>query len=89
MAVSSRPSARHPRRSRRVREQEIVLATKALFDGASVDDAAGLLDEHDADALVERATGEALASARRWFTSFGSCSVVEPLEDLQKLGLVS
>lgn len=67
----------------------VLLATKALFDGASVDDAAGLLDEHDADALVERATGEALASARRWFTSFGSCSVVEPLEDLQKLGLVS
>ena len=25
---------------------------------------------------------EALASARRWFTSFGSCSVLEPLEDL-------
>jgi hypothetical protein len=67
----------------------VLLATKALFDGASVDDAAELLDEHDPDVLVERATGETLAGARRWFTSFGSCSVVEPLEDLQKLGLVS
>jgi len=67
----------------------VLLATKALFDGASVDDAAELLDEHDPDVLVEQATGETLASARRWFTSFGSCSVVEPLEDLQKLGLVS
>lgn len=67
----------------------VLLATKALFDGASVDDAAGLLAERDADVLVERATDDTVASARRWFTSFGSCSVVEPLEDLQKLGLVS
>jgi len=67
----------------------VLLVTKELFDGASVDDAAALLDEGDADVLVEQATGETLASARRWFTSFGSCSVVEPLEDLQKLGLVS
>jgi hypothetical protein len=66
----------------------VLLATKALFDGASVDDAAALLDEHDPDVLVSQATDETLARARRWFTSFGSCSVVEPLEDLQKLGLV-
>jgi hypothetical protein len=67
----------------------VLLATKALFDGASVDDAAALLDESGADVLVERATEDALAGGRRWFTSFGSCSVAEPLEDLQKLGLVS
>ena len=29
-----------------------------------------------------------LAGARRWFTSFGSCSVSEPLDDLITLGLV-
>jgi hypothetical protein len=67
----------------------VLLATKAVLDGASVDDAAALLDEGDADVLVERASDDTLARARRWFTSFGSCSVVEPLEDLQKLGLVS
>ena len=29
-----------------------------------------------------------LAGARRWFTSFGSCSVAEPLDDLVSLGLL-
>ena len=29
-----------------------------------------------------------VAAARRWFTSFGSCSVTEPLDDLIALGLV-
>jgi hypothetical protein len=29
-----------------------------------------------------------LGGARRWFTSFGSCSVDEPLADLQSLGLI-
>ena len=67
----------------------VLLATRALFDGAGVDEAAVLLDERDADVLVEQSTDDALRSARRWFTSFGSCSVVEPLEDLQKLGLVT
>ena len=30
-----------------------------------------------------------LAGARRWFTSFGSCSVAEPLADLRELGLLA
>jgi hypothetical protein len=67
----------------------VLLATKAVLDGASVDDAARVLDDQDADPLAARATPDVLASARRWFTSFGSCSVVEPLEDLQRLGLLS
>ena len=67
----------------------VLLATKALFDGASVDDAAALLDEGNVEVLVDGASEDALTAGRRWFTSFGSCSVVEPLEDLQKLGLVS
>ena len=33
-------------------------------------------------------TGTDVATARRWFTSFGSCSVTEPLDDLISLGLV-
>ena len=34
------------------------------------------------------ARDEDLARARRWFTSFGSCSVTEPLDDLLALGLL-
>jgi hypothetical protein len=66
----------------------VLLATRALFDGAGVDDAAALLEEHDRGELVGRADDAALRSARRWFTSFGSCSVAEPLEDLRELGLL-
>ena len=29
-----------------------------------------------------------LTGARRWFTSFGSCDVDEPLADLRALGLI-
>ena len=66
----------------------VLLATKAVLDGASVDDAARVLDDRDADGLAARATPDVLTSARRWFTSFGSCSVSEPLEDLRRLGLL-
>jgi hypothetical protein len=38
--------------------------------------------------LVETAAELDLAGARRWFTSFGSCSVSEPLDDLLALGLL-
>ena len=29
-----------------------------------------------------------LLGARRWFTSYGSCSITEPLDDLLGLGLL-
>jgi hypothetical protein len=32
---------------------------------------------------------EEVARGRRWFTSFGSCSVAEPWADLRELGLVA
>lgn len=66
----------------------VLLATRRLFDGTSLDEAAELLDERDTGRLVELAGAEDLAGARRWFTSFGSCSVDEPLEDLIDLGLL-
>jgi hypothetical protein len=69
----------------------VLLATAAAWDGASRDDVADLLDRRDEDA-VRAAIGEdgtVVAAARRWFTSFGSCSVAEPLADLRRLGLLS
>ncbi len=59
-----------------------------LFDGASVDEAVVVLEQRDGGLLAEAAQGLDLAGARRWFTSFGSCSVAEPLADLRELGLV-
>lgn len=66
----------------------VLLATRAGLDGESPAD---LLEESGPEALTGRldAVGpDALASTRRWFTSFGSCSVLEPLEDLHDLGLL-
>ncbi|MFP5254166.1 MAG: hypothetical protein ACLGH4_10280, partial [Actinomycetes bacterium] len=67
------------------------LATRASLDGADEGEVAALLASEDAEALRERAAAagdQPLAGARRWFRSFGSCSVVEPLEDLVALGLL-
>lgn len=63
----------------------VMAATQALWDGGSAADAADVLEQRDGAALA--ATD--LSSARRWFTSFGSCSVTEPLDDLIALGLLS
>jgi hypothetical protein len=62
----------------------VLAATAALWEGGSTTDAVGLLEQRDGSAL----TGTDIATARRWFTSFGSCSVTEPLDDLISLGLV-
>ena len=69
----------------------VLLATRATLDSVGIDGVAALLETTDAatlrDALAE--TGDdALARTRHWFTSFGSCSVLEPLEDLVDLDLV-
>jgi hypothetical protein len=66
----------------------VMAATLALWDGGTVDDATEALEQRDGAALAARLTGPDLASARRWFTSFGSCSVTEPLDDLIALGLL-
>ena len=59
----------------------ILAATAAAFDGAPRDDVVALLES------AVPPSGD-LASARRWFTSFGCCAVEDPLEDLVELGLV-
>jgi hypothetical protein len=68
----------------------VLLATRLLLDGDH--DAAWIaLNQEDATtvvaALTDRPQAE-LESTRRWFTSFGSCSVLEPHDDLVELGLV-
>lgn len=69
----------------------VLLATRATLDSAGIDEVAAVLERHDGDDVTTalRETGEqGLESARRWFRSFGSCSVLEPLEDLVDLDLL-
>lgn len=62
----------------------VMVATATLWDGGSVADATEALELRDGAALAAAHLGD----VRRWFTSFGSCSVVEPLDDLIALGLL-
>jgi len=69
----------------------VLLATRATLDSAGIDEVAAVLERHDPADVVGavREVGEpGLESARRWFRSFGSCSVREPLEDLSDLDLL-
>jgi hypothetical protein len=64
----------------------VLVATRRAFAGATADDVVGTLEEREAAVLVGDV--DELDRARRWFTSFGSCSVREPLDDLIALGLL-
>lgn len=66
----------------------VLAATRVAFDGAALDDVADLLEQREPAVVVETARDLDLAGARRWFTSFGSCSVREPLDDLLAYGLL-
>lgn len=69
----------------------VLLATRASLDGASVDEVAAVLADDDASSVLQRLHGvgsAGLVSARRWFTSFGCCDVRDPLEDLLALDLL-
>ncbi|HEX6149812.1 hypothetical protein [Nocardioides sp.] len=66
----------------------VLVATVRAFDGATTEEVVALLEDRDPDSVVAAAAKEDLARARRWFTSFGSCSVTEPLDDLLALGLL-
>ncbi|CUR57564.1 conserved hypothetical protein [metagenome] len=66
----------------------VLLAARASLDG---DDVVGVLAERDAEALTTRFRDlgvDTMARTRTWFTSFGSCSVSEPRDDLAALGLL-
>ena len=66
----------------------VLLATRVAFDGGTRDEVVQVLDDHYANDLVAMARQSDLEGARRWFTSYGSCSVTEPLDELVGLGLV-
>ncbi|MGW6276700.1 hypothetical protein [Kribbella sp. NPDC055071] len=69
----------------------VLMATRASLDGSSQDEMAQLLAWRDGLELAARArelTEERAASTRRWFTSFGSCSIDEPRQDLNTLNLL-
>ncbi|MAY97280.1 MAG: hypothetical protein CMH84_12175 [Nocardioides sp.] len=59
----------------------LLAATRVAFDGGSADDVVATLRRDDATDLLALD----LAGARRWFPSFGSCSIDEPLADLREL----
>lgn len=69
----------------------VLLATRLLLDGDR-DAAWTTLNQHDPGTTVlqlEAYSLDDLVSTRRWFTSFGSCSILEPHDDLVELGLIA
>ncbi len=65
----------------------VLAATRVALDGGDVE---GALAERDGAALVAALPdADTLVRTRRWFTSFGSCSVTDPRDDLMALGLVA
>jgi len=61
----------------------ILAATAAAFEGAPREEVVAALETTHIKIQTD-----GFESARRWFTSFGCCSVIEPLDDLVELGLV-
>ncbi|MFZ2176391.1 MAG: hypothetical protein WAW17_20590 [Rhodococcus sp. (in: high G+C Gram-positive bacteria)] len=69
----------------------LMLATRHALGGAGSTQVAAALAERDGGVLARELTdlsAEVVDAVRRSFRSFGTCSVLEPLEDLMALGLV-
>jgi hypothetical protein len=66
----------------------VLVATARAFAGAGDAEVVQVLESRDAGMLTQAFDYEGGAGARRWFLSFGSCSVAEPWADLRELGLV-
>ncbi|MFL1381581.1 MULTISPECIES: hypothetical protein [unclassified Nocardiopsis] len=67
----------------------VLLATDTLIKGGGAAEAAAVLAERDGRVLAARASGLSAgeaAAVRAGFRSFGTCSIIEPLEDLIVLG---
>jgi hypothetical protein len=67
-------------------------AVAVAIDGGGAADVARVVADRDSAAVAALVrvlpVGEA-ARVRTWFTSYGSCSIAEPVDDLLALGLVS
>lgn len=69
----------------------VLLATAAACAGADGTQVAAALGDRDPAAITARVReldAEAAGAARSAFTSFGTCSITEPVEDLRALGLL-
>ncbi len=69
----------------------VLLATRASLDGAGQDEVAAVLENRDGEALAAKAaelSDDQAIGTRKWFTSFGSCSIDEPRHDLTALKLL-
>jgi hypothetical protein len=69
----------------------VMAAVRALLDGASMPEAASILDEHAPLHIAHEVSGwseSTRQAVRARFVSFGTCSVREPLDDLADLGLL-
>jgi hypothetical protein len=66
----------------------VLAATAAALDGADATALATLLAERDGLPLLAVLAGADPAAVRRLFTSFGSCSISDPVADLRGLGML-
>jgi hypothetical protein len=69
----------------------ILAAVAACLDGGDDQAAVAVLEDRDGAALAARLKSlddRSATQLRRWFTSYGSCSVREPLDDLIALDLI-
>jgi hypothetical protein len=69
----------------------VLLAASALAEGAPTETATGHLRDSDAGGMIAALRtwpAQRAARARAVFTSFGTCSVLEPVADLVTLGLL-
>ena len=69
----------------------VLLAVAAALDDASPEQVAAELADRDAARVVAKISNldvETISAVRSLFTSFGTCSTDEPINDLVTLGLV-
>jgi hypothetical protein len=70
----------------------VIVATHEALDGAEAPEIAEVLAQDNAEVLVERVsrlTPEEAEQTRASFTAYGCCGVLEPIEELVALGLLT